>query len=327
MQIGPRPRRRSSGEPSGPQRGGSFNSLIGVTGYVVLGCIISKVTGAPYWEFLRKRIFDPAGMKTIRIISESDIVPHRASGYLPTETGFRNQDWVSPKLNTTADGSMLLSLDDMIAWNETVRNRRILKPESWSLMQGALTLSSGKSYPYGFGWFIDSAGGQVVHQHGGSWQGFRTQFTRYTGDDLAIVVLTNSGADDPPALTAAVAGAIDPALATPPLPKVPLRDADPVVTAKVRRTLERSARGELALEDFSYVRQGLLPRMRAALAFRLKDLTTPDRLDLLTRADIGDDRRFVYRAGYGARTFLVTVSIAPDGGLTELLVREETGAR
>ena len=67
--------------------------------------------------------------------------------------------------------------------------------------------------------------------------------------------------------------------------------------------------------------------MRAALAFRLKDLTTPDRLDLLTRADIGDDRRFVYRAGYGARTFLVTVSIAPDGGLTELLVREETGAR
>ena len=75
------------------------------------------------------------------------------------------------------------------------------------------------------------------------------------------------------------------------------------------------------------MRQGLLPRMRAALALRLKDLTTPDRLDLLTRADIGDDRRFVYRAGYGTRTFLVTVSIAPDGGLTELLVREETGVR
>jgi hypothetical protein len=67
--------------------------------------------------------------------------------------------------------------------------------------------------------------------------------------------------------------------------------------------------------------------MRAALALRLKDLTTPDRLDLLTRADIGDDRRFVYRAGYGPRTFLVTVSIAPDGGLTELLVREEAAAR
>ena len=297
------------------------------TGSVVLGCIVSKVTGAPYWEFLRRRIFDPAGMKTIRIISESDIVPHRASGYLPTETGFRNQDWVSPKLNTTADGSLLLSLNDMIAWNETVRNRRILKPESWALMQGALTLNSGKSYPYGFGWFVDSAGGQVVHQHGGSWQGFRTQFSRYTGDDLAIVVLTNSGADDPPAITAAVAGAINPAFAPSPLPSTPLRDADPVVTAKVRKTLERAARGELSLEDFSFVRQGLLPRMRAALAQRLQGLTTPDRLDALTRNDIGDDRRFVYRAHYGSRTFLVTVSIAPDGGLTELLVREEAAAR
>jgi CubicO group peptidase (beta-lactamase class C family)/Tol biopolymer transport system component len=293
------------------------------TGYVVLGCILSEVTGASYWEFLRQRIFDPAGMKTIRIISEPDIVPHRARGYLPTATGYRNQDWVSPKLNTTADGSLLLSLNDMIAWNETVRDRRILKPSSWALMQSAVTLNSGKTYPYGFGWFVETAGGQVVHQHGGSWQGFRTQFSRYTGDDLAIVVLTNSGADDPPALTAAVAGAINPAFATPPLPKVPRGDADPAVTAKVRRTLERAARGELSLDDFSFVRQGLLPRMRAALALRLKGLTTPDRLDPLTRTNIGDDRRFVYRAGYGARGFLVTVSIGPEGGLTELVVREE----
>lgn len=297
------------------------------TGYVVLGCIMSKVTGSPYWEFLRKRIFDPAGMPTIRIISEAEVVPHRASGYLPTETGFRHQDWVAPKLNTTADGSMLMSLNDMIAWNEAVRNRRILKPESWALMQSAVTLNSGKSYPYGFAWFIDSAGGQVVHQHSGSWQGFRTQFTRYEGDDLAVVVLANSGASDPIAIGNDVAAIMNPSLAAPPLPSTPLSDADPAITAKVQAILGKAARGEIALEDFSFIRQTIVPRMRTALAQRMKGVNPPaDRLDLLQRTDVGDDRRLVYRAFFGTRKFLVTVGITPDGGLMELQIREEPPA-
>ena len=293
------------------------------TGYVILGCLISKLTAAPYWEYLRKRIFDPAGMKTIRVITESDIVPHRASGYLPTDTGFRHQDWVAPRLNTTADGSMLMSLQDMIAWNEAVRNKAVLKPQSWALMQSPVTLNSGATYPYGFGWFIESAGGQVVHQHSGSWQGFRTQFTRYTGDDLAVVVLTNSGAADPGAIANDVAITINPSLAPPALPSTPLPDRDPAITAKVRKIIEKSARGELALEDFSFVRQTLLPRMRSALAQRLQGLTSPDRLDLLSRTTIGDDRRFVYRAFFGARTYLVTTSFGPEDGLTELQIRPE----
>ena len=254
-------------------------------------------------------------------------MPHRASGYLPTETGFRHQDWVAPKLNTTADGSMLMSLNDMIAWNEAVRNRRILKPESWAVMQSAVTLNSGKSYPYGFAWFIDSAGGQVVHQHSGSWQGFRTQFTRYEGDDLAVVVLANSGASDPIAIGNDVAAIMNPSLAAPPLPSTPLSDADPAITAKVQAILGKAARGEIALEDFSFIRQTIVPRMRTALAQRMKGVNPPaDRLDLLQRTDVGDDRRLVYRAFFGTRKFLVTVGLAPDGGLMELQIREEPPA-
>jgi CubicO group peptidase (beta-lactamase class C family) len=107
------------------------------TGYALLGIIITRVTGRPYHEVLRERIFTPAGMPTIRVITEADVVPHRARGYLPVAGGWEHAAWVAPRLNTTADGSMLLSLRDMLAWNETVRQRRVLRPESWALMLAA----------------------------------------------------------------------------------------------------------------------------------------------------------------------------------------------
>jgi CubicO group peptidase (beta-lactamase class C family) len=48
-------------------------------GYLTLGLLIHKVTGKFYGDFLQERIFRPLGMKTARIISETDIVPNRAA--------------------------------------------------------------------------------------------------------------------------------------------------------------------------------------------------------------------------------------------------------
>ena len=51
------------------------------TGYAVLGVLVHRVTGRFYGEVLHDLIFAPAGMRTTRIISESDIVPNRSAGY------------------------------------------------------------------------------------------------------------------------------------------------------------------------------------------------------------------------------------------------------
>ncbi len=115
------------------------------TGYVVLGILIARITGMPYHEFLRERIFTPAGMPSIRVITEAAVVPHRAHGYLPVAGGWEHATWVAPRLNTTADGSMLLSLRDLIAWNEVVRTRRVLRPESWTLMMSVMLYSEPAS--------------------------------------------------------------------------------------------------------------------------------------------------------------------------------------
>src|SRR5438876_174337 len=51
------------------------------TGYLLLGALIHRVTGRFYGDLLRDSVFGPLGMRDSRVISEADIVPHRAAGY------------------------------------------------------------------------------------------------------------------------------------------------------------------------------------------------------------------------------------------------------
>src|ERR1041384_3645698 len=79
-------------------------------GYVMLGIIIHRVSGKFYGDFLRERVFTPLGMTTTRIISEADIVPNRAAGYRLEKGELKNQEWVAPTLNTTADGALYFTV-------------------------------------------------------------------------------------------------------------------------------------------------------------------------------------------------------------------------
>ncbi|HEU4932799.1 MAG TPA: serine hydrolase domain-containing protein, partial [Pyrinomonadaceae bacterium] len=78
--------------------------------YVTLGILIHKVSGKFYGDFLQERVFKPLDMSTARIISEADIVPNRAAGYRVANGQLKNQNWVSPSLNTTADGALYLTV-------------------------------------------------------------------------------------------------------------------------------------------------------------------------------------------------------------------------
>ena len=208
------------------------------TGYAMLGVMISRVTGAPYWEFLRERLFDPAGMPTIRINTATEIVPHRARGYMPGPQGLQNASHVAEQTNTTADGSMLFSLRDMIAWNETVRTRSILSPESWDQILTPMVLNSGNSHPYGFAWFFDDVAGQAVLEHSGAWQGFVNQYTRFPNQDLSVIVLTNARSTMSAPLAMQIGAMIDPVLTPEPPATEPIAD-DPAVTAYVADMLEK----------------------------------------------------------------------------------------
>ena len=183
------------------------------TGYALLGILVKKVTGRSYLDVLDTEVFKPLGMKTARGISEADIVPHRASGYRLVGGVLKNQDWVSPSLNTTADGSLYFSLNDMIAWARGVEQGKILTAASWQQIYTPVKLNNGKSYPYGFAWQIEeTADGHPRYSHGGAWQGFRTYFSRYLGDDISIILLTNSADTKLDTFVDGIAGVWDPEL-------------------------------------------------------------------------------------------------------------------
>jgi CubicO group peptidase (beta-lactamase class C family) len=162
-------------------------------GYLTLGLLIHRVTGEFYGDFLQERIFRPLGMQTTRIISEADIVPNRAAGYRLVKGELKNQEWVAPAINTTADGSLYLTVLDLAKWDAALYTEKLLKRSSLELMWTPAKLKDGKPNKngYGFGWFIEDRHGHRVVGHDGAWQGFKTAITRYVDDRLTVVVLAN----------------------------------------------------------------------------------------------------------------------------------------
>jgi CubicO group peptidase (beta-lactamase class C family) len=160
-------------------------------GYETLGIMIGKVTGKFYGKFLHDRIFKPLEMTTARIISEEDIVPNRAAGYRLVKGELKNQEWVSPSVNTTADGALYLTVYDMAKWDAALYTEKLLKKSSLEQMWTPVKLNNGSSYPYGFGWSFGEVHHQRVIGHDGSWQGFECGIQRFMGDKLTVVAFGN----------------------------------------------------------------------------------------------------------------------------------------
>jgi len=187
------------------------------SGYVILGVLIHRASGKFYGDFLEERVFHPLHMDSTHIISEADIVPNRSAGYRLVKGELKNQEWVAPKLNTTADGALYTHVLDMARWDAALTQQTLLKKSSYEQMYTPVRLSDGKTYPYGFGWALGTSNGHAVIGHSGSWQGFHMNFTRYPNDKLSVVVFTNLDSEhsDPTKIAHQVAAIYIPELRQP----------------------------------------------------------------------------------------------------------------
>lgn len=166
------------------------------TGYVLLGIVIHRVTGKFYGAFLQERIFQPLGMTSTIIISEANIVPHRSSGYRLVKGELKNQEWVSPTLNTTADGALYTNVLDLAKWDAALYTTKLIKQSSFEAMWTPVRLNDGKTYPYGFGWDLGPRNGHRAVSHDGAWQGFTMTIARYLDEHLTVIVMTNLDSDN-----------------------------------------------------------------------------------------------------------------------------------
>lgn len=194
------------------------------SGYVVLGLVVAKISGQPFAQFLRERIFAPLRMtQTVAYEKGKSEVAQRAYGHSKDGDAWKETDQSSTSA-TLGDGGIYSSLDDLAKWDEGLAQHTLL---SEAEMQPALTPAKlangaqpqwpansdrpqGSPVAYGFGWFLDPYGGDPYRGHQRIWhygdtRGFHSYIARFAADKLTVIVLCNRTDLDPEALALKVA--------------------------------------------------------------------------------------------------------------------------
>lgn len=174
------------------------------TGYVLLGQIITKLSGMHFTKFIEKEQFDVAGMKLTRFGDSYDVVANSAGSYTLTkqkgEQFIRNDKpgvaYIQfPEFYRTAAG-ILSTATDMANWIIALKSGKLLKDKaSVETMWTPAILNNGQiggfnrlTNGYALGWpTVTREAHPAVAPVGGG----RSAVFVYLKDDLSIVVLSN----------------------------------------------------------------------------------------------------------------------------------------
>jgi CubicO group peptidase (beta-lactamase class C family) len=174
------------------------------SGYVLLGMIVARVSGMPYPEFLRTRIFDPLDMRSsVAHVEGIDTVPRRAYGYSPRSGSFVQTDQ-SVTSATLGDGGIYSNVDDLVLWDRALSEESLIDRASLTQATTPPILPGGPS-EYGFGWFVDQYRAVKRWRHTGETSGFRNAIMRFPERKLTIVILTNRSSGEPQAIAERIA--------------------------------------------------------------------------------------------------------------------------
>ena len=287
-------------------------------GYVTLGILIGKVSGKFYGDFLQERIVKPLGMPTARILNEADIVPNRASGYRLVNGEVKNQEWVSPTINTTADGSLYLTALDMMKWDEALTGGKLLKKSSFDEMWSPIKLNDGRTYPYGFGWAVRKVNDKRVIEHGGAWQGFKAHIARFPENRLTVIVFANLIQTNQARLANGVAIIIDPELK----PK-PISDPDPALTSQMKELFVSVIESKADAGRFTPDMYKTLTDRRDRLATFIKSMGSMQAFRLVERVEDAGDTRYRYQIEYTGMTVYLATIINKEGKISSFSVNAE----
>lgn len=189
------------------------------TGYVLLGQIITKLSGMHFTKFIEERQFKVAGMKLTRFGDSFDVIPNYAGVYRMTKQ--LGDDYIRtktpgigymqfPEFFRTAAG-ILSTSTDMANWIIALKTGKLLKEKSsiealWTpaiLNNGKVGGFNRLTNGYALGWpTVTREKHPAVAPVGGG----RSALFVYLKDDLSIVVLTNLMGSNPDQFIDALAG-------------------------------------------------------------------------------------------------------------------------
>jgi CubicO group peptidase (beta-lactamase class C family) len=175
------------------------------TAYVLLGLVIEKITGESCGPFMKRRLFDPAGMTRTAVDSAADVVPDRVSGYTGhpgSTTGFDNAAFISMTYPGAA-GAMRSTTEDLCRWHLALFGGKIVKPASLAEMVKPGLLKNGqipevargpgprKPIKYGFGIGTGELDGHKIISHSGGIPGFGSVLTTLPDDHITVAMIAN----------------------------------------------------------------------------------------------------------------------------------------
>ncbi|SIQ52939.1 serine hydrolase domain-containing protein [Chryseobacterium sp. RU33C] len=157
-------------------------------GYYLLAKIIEKVSGEKYAVFLKKNIFEKAGMKNTGVSNNESIVEKKAKAYYQAESGLIHNPFINWEINVGHDG-VYSTVEDLALWDKALYGTNILSAQMKKLM-----FSPYGAENWGYGFIINpfyNHGHQLI-AHDGGFFGTMTSFNRFTDDKLFVTVLSNN---------------------------------------------------------------------------------------------------------------------------------------
>lgn len=158
------------------------------TGMLLLGVVIESVTGQSYFDYIRKNIYEPAGMKNSDSYEMDYPVENLAIGYSPDQTskhGWQN-NFFKHVIKGGPAGGGFSTVGDLHQFARALQTGKLVSADSLKIL---LKDHSGENYGYGFR-IAEGPSGKVVG-HSGGFPGINGALDIYLDKDYIVAVLSN----------------------------------------------------------------------------------------------------------------------------------------
>ena len=164
------------------------------TGFNLAAIIVARVSGMPFAEFSKQRIFTPLGMtRTSWRDDHTRIVKGRAIAYSESNGEYHIE---MPFENVHGNGGLMTTVRDLLTWNNNFVKPRVGNPQLIAEMATVGQFNDGKPLDYGLGLYVNDYRGVKNVYHSGSTAGYRAHLNRFPGAMISVAVLCNGSDGD-----------------------------------------------------------------------------------------------------------------------------------
>ncbi len=167
--------------------------------------IVEKVSGLGFEEYMKRNIWQPAGMLTSSLDVPSRIVPHRGKGYVRDAAGVLINTPYEDVSYKYAGGGIISSVEDMVKLAEALNRGMLLKPATLDKMYTPYFNKYEKAFRgapnptqvpqwQGLLWFVGKdSRGRSWYGHSGTVKGTRCFIMNYPKEQVVVAIQANIG--------------------------------------------------------------------------------------------------------------------------------------